>query len=117
MYQNSIKELPRLKNYEYQKIFKVYTDTNNRYFYNLLQTISIPSNLPEGYYDEYSVVYGDTWPFISFKTYQNPGLWWVITEVNSITNPTIQPEPGTKIKILKNSFVSTIVGQLASEIN
>jgi len=116
MYQNSITDLPRLKNYEYQRIFKVYTDSNSKYFYNLLQSISLPSNLPEGYYDDYSVVYGDTWPFISFKQYQNPGLWWVITEVNSIINPTKQPEPGTKIKILKTNFVNTIIGQIATEL-
>jgi nucleoid-associated protein YgaU len=114
MYQNSITELPRLKNFEYQKIFKVHVDSNNRYYYNLIQNLVIPSNLPEGYYNDYSVVYGDTWPFISFKNYQNPGLWWIITEVNNIINPTIQPEPGTIIKILKNNFVTAIVGELAT---
>jgi hypothetical protein len=115
MYQNSINELPKLKNYNYENIFNVYQDTDNRYFYNLLQTISIPDNLPEGYYDEYNVVYGDTWPFISFKVYENPNLWWLITSVNSVINPTIQPEVGTRIKILKSRFASFIISQITTQ--
>jgi hypothetical protein len=115
MYQNSINDLPRLKNYNYENVFNVYQDPDSRYFYNLLQTISIPSNLPEGYYDEYNVVYGDTWPFVSFKVYENPNLWWLITSVNNIINPTIQPEVGTKIKILKARFASLIISQITTQ--
>jgi len=115
MYQNSIEELPRLKNYNYENIFNVYQDINNRYFYNLLQTVDIPEDLPLGYYDEYDVVYGDTWPFISFKAYENPNLWWLIVSVNNIINPTIQPEAGTKIKILKARFASLIISQITTQ--
>lgn len=115
MYQNTFSELPRLNNYNYENIFNIYQDKDNRYFYNLLQTVTIPGNLPEGYYDEYNVVYGDTWPFISFKVYENPYLWWLITSVNNIINPTIQPELGTKIKILKSRLASLVINQLTTQ--
>lgn len=116
MNQNSINDLPKLKNYNYENIFSVYTDDeSDKYFYNLLQTISIPNNLPEGYYDDYDVVYGDTWPFVSYKVYENPNLWWVITSVNNITNPTEQPKPGTTIKILKARFASLIISQITTQ--
>jgi nucleoid-associated protein YgaU len=115
MNQNSIKELPKLRNENYANIFKVYQDKDNRYFYNLLQTVVIPSNLPIGYYDNYSVVYGDTWPFISYKVYDTPNLWWVIINTNNIQNPTAQLEPGTQLKILKSQYVSLILNEIKTQ--
>jgi len=117
MNQNSIPDLPALKNYNYENIFNVYTDSNNRYFYNLLQTISIPDNLPPGYYDDYDVVYGDTWPFISYKVYDNPNIWWIIVSVNNIIDPTKQPTPGTKINILNPRLASLIITQISTQPN
>ena len=115
MYQNDIKDLPPLKKTNYENIFNLYLDENDRYFYNLLQTVVIPTNLPEGYYDEYDVVYGDTWPFISYKSYNNPNAWWIIVDTNNVMDPTVQPTPGTKIKILKLQYVKLILNQISSE--
>ena len=117
MYQNSITDLPKLKSDSYANIFQVYTDEDNRYFYNLLQTIDLPDNLPEGYYGNYNAVYGDTWPFVSYKIYGNPNLWWLITAANSITNPTTQPQPGQTIKFLKTRFASLVISQLTTQNN
>jgi nucleoid-associated protein YgaU len=115
MLQNSIKDLPRLKQENYENIFNVYTDKDNRYYYNLLQTVIIPDNLPNGYYQTYNAVYGDTWPFISYKNYDTPNLWWVITSVNNILDATKQPEPGTVLKILKPKAVSLVLNQLTTQ--
>jgi hypothetical protein len=115
MLQNSIEQLPRLKQENYENIFNVYTDEDNRYFYNLLQTIVIPDNLPNGYYQPYNVSYGDTWPLISYKNYETPNLWWVITSVNNILDATKLPEPGTTIKVLKTKAVSLILNQLTTQ--
>lgn len=117
MHQNSIKELPKLRNENYANIFNVYQDTNNHYFYNLLQTVEIPSNLPANYYYNYNIVYGDTWPFISYKNYKTPNLWWVITTTNNVSNPLEAVEPGTQIKILKSQYVSLILNQISLQIN
>jgi nucleoid-associated protein YgaU len=112
MRQNNISDLPRLKTENYENIFNVYQDSNGRYFYNLLQTVVIPSDLPKGYFKDYNVVYGDTWPLISYKNYNTPNLWWIITSVNNIMNPTQILEPATTLKVLKNEIVSLILSQI-----
>lgn len=117
MYQNNIPDLPKLKRSNYENIFNVYSDEDGRYFYNLLQTVVVPSNLPDGYYKEYDVVYGDTWPFISYKIYGNPNVWWVLVDANNINNPTEIPKPGTKLKYLKNEYVTLILNQITLEKN
>jgi hypothetical protein len=115
MFQNSIEDLPKLENENYENIFNVYQDNSGYYFYNLLQTLVIPSDLPEGYYDNYSIVYGDTWPLISYKNYNTPNLWWAILPVNNITDPTKTPTPGNQIKILKSRYVSEILSQISTQ--
>ena len=115
MYQNSINDLPRLDSENYENIFNIYTEADGHYYYNLLQTIVIPDNLPAGYFNTYNVTYGDTWPFISYKTYNTPNLWWVILSVNNIINPTQNPEPGTYIKVLKMDVVKNILSQISTQ--
>jgi hypothetical protein len=115
MFQNTISDLPKLNNENYENIFNVYIDNNNYYFYNLLQTVVIPDSLPEGYYDVYDVMYGDTWPFISYKVYNTPNLWWVILSTNKIIDPTTQPTPGGQLKILKSNYVSQILSQISTQ--
>ena len=46
----AIPDLPKLKRSSYESIFNVYADEDGRYYYNLLQTVVIPKNLPNGYY-------------------------------------------------------------------
>jgi nucleoid-associated protein YgaU len=112
MKQNQIKELEKLSLENLENIFNVYQDLDGMYFYNLLQTISIPPDLPESIYNKYPVVYGDTWPFISHKTLNNPNLWWLILMVNNIQDPTKKVEPGTIIRIPKPTFVAQVVSQI-----
>jgi nucleoid-associated protein YgaU len=112
MYQNSITELPRLKNENLENIFNIYQDDNDAYYYNLLQTIHFPQNLPDAYFGLYNVTYGDTWPFISYKVYSNTKLWWVITLANNIINPIIPLQPGTTLKIPNTEIVSEILTQI-----
>jgi LysM repeat protein len=116
MKQNLIEDLPRLRNDSYANIFNINLDNDNRYFYNLLQTVQIPSNLPASYYNTYNIVYGDTWPFISFKNYKTTNLWWVITKTNNIENPLEELQPGTQIKILRSQYVSLILNEIATQI-
>lgn len=111
-YQNNIKELPRLKDENYENIFKVYQTEDGSYYYNLLQTLHFPENLPDSFFSTYTVEYGDTLPYISYKVYNNIRLWWVITHANNIINPTIKLEPGTVLKIPKTEIVSTILTEI-----
>jgi nucleoid-associated protein YgaU len=115
MYQNEIKELPRLKNENYENIFSVEQTQDSYYYYNLLQTLYFPENLPNSYFIPYIISYGDTWPLISYKTYKNIKLWWLITHANNIINPTQLPPVGTQIKILKPEYVSEILTQIITQ--
>ncbi len=112
MYQNDIKELPRLKTENLENIFKVYQDVNDLYFYNLLQTVHFPQNLPDSYFIPYNITYGDTWPYISYKVYGDTRLWWIITIANNIINPIEKLEPSTVLKIPNIEVVSEILTQI-----
>jgi len=115
MYQNLIPDIPKLRNEDYANIFNVYTDEDNRYYYNLLQTVVIPDSLPANFYEYYSVTYEDTWPLISYKAYNTPNLWWLILTVNGIDNPIESLEPGKTIKYLKTEYASLIINQLTTQ--
>lgn len=115
MYQNDIKELPRLKSNNYENIFNVEQTEDGFYFYNLLQTLHFPENLPEVYFTDYTIVPRDTWPVISFKAYNDIKLWWIITHANQIINPTQLPPVGTQIKIPKPEIVSEILTQILTQ--
>lgn len=114
VYQNEIDELPRLRDENMENIFHVHQNEESQYFYNLLQTIQFPLNLPDSYFSTYNVTYGDTWPYISFKVYNNIRLWWVIVLANNIINPTKIPEPGTTLKIPTYSVVAEILTQIVT---
>ena len=57
MKQNQISALPKLTLENMETIFNVYTDADGMYYYNLLQTISFPSNLPSTFFKNYTVEY------------------------------------------------------------
>lgn len=109
--QNQIDELPRLRTENYENIFSVNLDQDNRYFYNLLQTIKFPDNLPKNFYKTYITKTGDTYPFISYKVYNTPNLWWVITAFNKIDNPIPILEPGVVLNIPVFDVVRSILTQ------
>jgi nucleoid-associated protein YgaU len=112
MKQNNVKSLPRLENEKYENIFNVYQTTDKKYFYNLLQSVVLPENLPSALLESYIVKYGDTWPLISFKHYQTPNLWWVILETNKLMDATKMPPQGTAIKIPTKTLVKMILGKI-----
>jgi nucleoid-associated protein YgaU len=112
MYQNAIPDLPNLSEEKYENIFSVVLDENNRYFYNLLQAVTLPDNLPSGFFNEYIIVPNDTLPYISYKVYKTINLWWVICIANNINDPTKPFEVGTKLKIPNNTIVRLIVQQI-----
>lgn len=115
MKQNLIPDLPKLRNENYANIFNVFADENDFYFYNLLETIVVPESLPSNFYDFYNITYQDTWPLISYKVYNTPNLWWLITSVNGIINPTEPLEPGSTIKYLKTQYASLVITQLTTQ--
>lgn len=116
MKQNKINDLKKLTIENFENIFNIHTDENNRYFYNLLQSITIPSNLPNGYYVKYTTKPGETWPLISYRNYNTPNLWWLILCVNNINNPVIQPESGTTLKVIRMEYAKAILAEIQNLI-
>lgn len=112
MYQNEITDLPKLLQENYENIFQIFQDKDDHYFYNLLETIHFPENLPSGYFDTYNIRPGDTLPFISYKLYKTTNLWWAICLANNIINPTEQLETATTLKIPKVSILREIIKQI-----
>ncbi len=112
MKQNQFLELSKLDAENIENIFNVYQDANGMFFYNLLQTISFPQNLPNNLFTTYTLAYGDTWPFVSYKNYKTPNLWWIILLANNIQNPTTKLYPGTTIKIPISIVVKEILAQI-----
>ena len=124
MRHNEIANLPTINIENFENIFNVYQDNNNMYYYNLLQTIIFPENLPLNLFDTYVTKYGDTWPLISHKTLNNTNLWWIILLANNIKNPIIPtyqnkkrktvygPLPGTVLKIPITDLVREILFQI-----
>jgi len=111
--QLEIDELPRLTEEKYENIFHVY-ETDGKFFYNLLQTLDVPKNLPAHYYGSYEVGHGDTWPVISYKVYNTTHLYWLILEANNIIDPTQQPVPGTRLRTFTKQIASMILAQINS---
>lgn len=110
MKQNDIEILPTLKITRLENLFEVYTDNNDRYFYNLLKTIHFDEkSTPQNIYKYYTVMNGDTYTYISYKTYSTIDLWWLVCAFNNIKDPTKMPEPGTQLKILFSEYVSNIL--------
>lgn len=117
MKQADFQDLPNLSVYRYENFFNIYEDSDKNKFYNLLRGINIfPAN-NTSLEDNYSVELNDTWLLISYKYYGTIYLWWLVCEYNRVSNPTQFPEPGTQIKLLKKSFVWSIISSLNSQIN
>lgn len=111
--QKEIRELPRLQPELLENIFHIYRDkTQNFYYYNILQSVNFPKNLPARFFTEYICGYEDTWPVISYKHYQTTGLWWLILLANDIMDPTKLPEPGTSLKIPTQSTANSVLSQI-----
>ena len=112
MKQNQIPDLEKLHPENMENIFNVYQEADGLYYYNLLQTISFPQDLPLTLFTSYIISYGDTWPFISYKNYNTPNLWWVILLANNIQNPLEPLVPGTTIKVPINVVVKDVLAQI-----
>lgn len=112
MRQNQIKGLAKLSIENYENIFNIYQEEDGMYYYNLLNTIQFPPNLPATLFNNYVVKSGDTWPFISHKAYNNPNLWWIIILANNIQNPVSIVPPGTEILIPISDVVREVLGQI-----
>lgn len=87
--------------------FNMLQDYNNdkymNIFRNFILTDDIMSN-DENFYI-YQIENTDTWDGISWKCYRTPYLWWIIANINNISNPFEDLIEGSELKILNKSLL------------
>jgi len=117
MKQDNFKDLPKISGYRYENFFNIYTDNDGFKFYNLLCSINLfPANNSSAE-DTYVVKFNDTWASISYNQYNTMDLWWLVCAYNQIKNPVQKPQSGTVLKLLKSSFVSTVISSLQNQLS
>lgn len=117
MKQNDLTDVTyKLAPQNYENIFNVYemldSDDQVKYMYNILRKVNFPDDLDPSIYTTYVTKLNDTWPLISWIQYSNVTLWWLICHLNNIANPTVQPEPGTELKILDINVLKNVLNSL-----
>jgi len=114
--QNSIQNLPQLKNTRYENIFKLYTTGNKQYYYNLLQSIYLPQDIDDNYILYQQINQKTPWTIISFNAYKTIDLWWLICLTNKIYNPIKFPEAGSVVKIIKPQYIATVLSEIKQAV-
>jgi hypothetical protein len=113
MKQKNIEALPRLDSENFEGIFNVHREDNGMYYYNLLNTIVFPKNLPSTLFTYYTWEDQDTWPLVSYKNYKTPNLWWIILLANDISNPLETFPTGNTLLIPSTEVVKQILSQIS----
>lgn len=117
MKQSDFTDLPKLSIYRYENFLNIYNDPDGTRFYNLLKSINVFPATNSSVEDTYRINLNDTWLLISYNYYGTIYLWWLVCEYNRISNPTIQPQPGTQIKLLKKEYVASVINALNNQNN
>ena len=104
----------------YENIFRIYTSKyfsdKEFYFYNILNSVYIPKDVPPAYYYTITINRLLPWTAISYNEYRTMNLWWLICAVNQISNPVRYPVPGTQLKIIRPEFVRTILDNIKTQL-
>ena len=111
-YQNQISNLPSLDDLRYENIFKVYQTSENHYYYNILNKVSISSDMDKNTYYTLKINQNMPWTTISYNAYGTIELWWLICIVNQITNPLVIPTTNRILKIIKPDYVRSIINEI-----
>ena len=116
-FQNKILSLPKLTDYQDENFFKIYLTENNQYYYNLLSFSAyfLDELDPSSYY-EIDVQKSIPWTSISYNEYRTLNLWWLIAIVNKIYNPLKYPDAGTKLKIIYQQHIKTIIARIKQNL-
>lgn len=115
-YQNNISSLPKLNEFRYENLFKVYK-IDDYYIYNIINTLKLDDDVDPEYYYIYRVTRPMAWTIISYENYETIELWWLICIFNNIMNPVMFPESGTDLKMLKPEYVRSIIDKILTNIN
>lgn len=110
----------QLPDNSYETIFRMYSTkyfSNQEYFYyNLLNTVYFPKNIPSAFYYVITLNRLLPWTAISYNEYQTMNLWWLICLVNQIDNPVKYPVPGTQLRIIKTEYIRQILDEIKAQL-
>lgn len=114
---SSFAELPENS---YENIFRMYSSkyfsSKEFYFYNILNSVYIPADVPTAYYYTITINRILPWTAISYNEYRTMNLWWLICAFNQIQDPVKYPVPGTQLKILRPEFVKTVLDNIRAQL-
>ena len=113
-YQNELSNVPRLTQYNFENIFKVYTDEDTgSLYYNITNSIFFPEEISQDAYFLYRVPgKGLSWTYLAYIHYGTIKLWWLLCALNNVDNPMIFPEAGSDIKVLSPNVLRDILQQI-----
>jgi hypothetical protein len=98
----------------YENIFNVNIVDNiekQHYFYNTLNSVSLPVNLDNSVFDEIEPNYDIPWTTLSYNIYGTMSLWWLIFLVNK-PEYIFLAKSGIPLKFIKQEYVVEILSQM-----
>jgi len=114
-------QLSELPENSYENIFRIYStkyfSSKEYFFYNILNSVYIPADIPTAFYYNITVTRVMPWTAISYNEYRTMNLWWLICAVNQITNPVIYPVPSTVLKIIKSEYVRVVLDDIRRQLS
>ena len=113
------RNLPALTRGRYENIFnvcKVVKDKNNSYyFYNILNKVSIPTTLDEGFLGSINITRNQPWTTVSNDLYGTIDLWWLLNLINKPTNIFIA-EAGTTLQYILPEYIELVISSIEKQI-
>jgi len=97
------------------RMFNVLLDNDRTTnFMNIFKSYTYNTDIKAdvAFYDTHEVGSNEWWDDISVKYYDTPLFWWVIASFNDIVNPFEGPVEGTNLKILKASYIYSLLRDL-----
>jgi len=116
-FRKDINSLPKISENSYECIFKMYSTNKNQFYYNILNSIYLPSDISPSYFYTVRVTRKTAWTGRSYNEYKTMNLWWLICLINKINNPIDYPAPGTQLKILYPQYVKSILDEINYKVN
>ncbi len=115
-YQNNITGLQTLDSYRYENIFKIYKNSDDFYFYNIIKKISAPQNMDPSLFDIVTLQPNVLFTTLSYQAYGTTYLWWLICVMNNISNPYDTSLVGQKVKVLKKQFLKPVLDSIKQQL-
>ena len=111
-YQNKFDNYSKLPVNMYENIFKLGFE-NTHPFYNILKTITVPTNLNDDLFIIIKPLPNDTWTNLSYLYYNTINLWWLIALLNNVFNPFEMP---ITLRILKPEYLDAVLNTIHSQL-